>query len=112
MLLETVIYLLPCLVEQPETFLLVEKIARLAGIIGANGLYSVIVLFISVGLMETSKRSLYIGYTASVGGFAMIPTELFGMAAAFQTATGIAIVFFSIWVVYVAADTPKLGVQS
>lgn len=101
------ITVLPALAAQGPTplFLVVERALGAAGVVVANGLYSVAVLLATLGLRTRGAVPppiLGLGYATFAAGMLMVAAGFTGNPRLLQVATGATIVPFVLWTVGVA----------
>jgi len=94
---------------QITPFLLLERLAFTGGTTVANGLYTISVLLMTVGLRRSTPATRFAGGATGVSGAVMVLSGLVVSPALLLASTGPTIGFFSLWTVLVARDLRQDG---
>src|SRR5258708_31730217 len=86
------------------TFVLLERLAFTGGTTVANGLYTMGVVLMTVGLRGSTPATRFAGWATGVSGAVMVLSGLVLSPALVLVSTGPTIGFFSLWTVLVASD--------
>ncbi|HSS77874.1 MAG TPA: hypothetical protein VLV54_14165 [Thermoanaerobaculia bacterium] len=94
---------------QITPFLLLERLAFTGGTTVANGLYTISVVLMTVGLRRSTPATRFAGWATGVSGAVMVLSGLVVSPALLLASTGPTIGFFSLWTVLVARDLRQDG---